>query len=182
MKNINILLRVGLPVAVMLMLMGAVQHAWAVPTNFNIFFDEGNNGSIDWTGTYTIDGGVLTALSADIGICSNPVNCLYSRLEPLPPDFDPANINSACANVDTQPGNGFLDLCPAPPTQFFPPFSWHARVGFTGVDDQEHSGTYTVQRAPVPEPTSAAMLLVGLGVIGYLRNRVKRSSLRVRVR
>jgi hypothetical protein len=90
MKNFHNPFRAGLLLVVMATVMATVQQARAVPTTFNIFLDEGSNGSIDWTGTYTIDAGVVTAFSANIGTCSDPVNCLFFRMRAHPPSSIPA--------------------------------------------------------------------------------------------
>jgi len=120
-------------------------NAFAIPETFNISFDEG--GGIVWTGTYTVDGGVLTEFSAEIGNCG--ANCTY---------------NTIIFNGD--PGDS-LSLIGSP-TGFLTLFAnnWSAL-------DLEGSriGTYNSNSVAVPEPSALLLLGAGLLVVAYVARR-----------
>ena len=66
---VNLRLFAGAIVVFLALLCLVPGNAFAIPETFNIsFFESGGDGS--WTGTYTVDGGVLTAFSAEIASIS----------------------------------------------------------------------------------------------------------------
>ena len=144
--------------------------ARAVPSFFDIFFDEDNNGSIDWTGTYTVDGGVLTQFFAHIGTCPN---CDYIDIFPAPNNDDPADGDAVRTGIFTHP---FVGRILALNDAFFnPPQTWQI-LDFASLTlaFPFHSGIYTVTPRAVPEPSTATLLLVGLAGLYFSRRRAGR--------
>ena len=127
--------------------------AHAITTNFFIFFDETMTGKFehaDWQGMFTITDGQLTAFSALIGACANPLDCTWDRFQDAQ-HTDPGAPGSAGGIIITHTGNDRLTYIPS--------------LGnlWVTVTDRDpaflRTGVYAV--AATPEPSALWLLLAG---------------------
>jgi len=132
----------------------------ALPLNFVIEFDEASGFvSADWSGTYTVDGGVLTAFSATIG------PFVYNQLTVF--NDDPDDNDTVSTIVVSSSGGGTLRLEDNQGAA--------ENVWVTIIDGR--AGAY--RTTLVPEPHVAGLLLTGAAALA-LRRRSKRSDARRR--
>jgi len=145
-----------------------VTQAQAISTNFFIFFDEHNSPfqHADWSGMYTITDGKLTAFSALIGVCANPLTCTWDRLFEIPPGSNPGVPGSPAGIIENHVTNAEMDYIPA--NVFISQNTW---ITVNDDDTQfEREGVYIV--AATPEPSTIWLLLSGS--LALLRMKLKK--------
>ena len=142
----------------------------AEATLMTIVFDDNSTPfqHADWIGTYDLS---IPAYSFPIGVCQNPLDCLYNIA--LFPGSNPGGpMPISIEFVTTGPSGGFglgeLGLLPGGPTG---PRSWGTQ---NGLDTQfQRGGSYCIrgvdQGCQVPEPSALLLLLAGLAAIVLVR-------------
>src|SRR5262245_11683297 len=141
--------------------------AVALPLNYLIEFDEGSTSFVtaEWTGTYTVDAGVLTAFSAQIGGCFGDLqSCTYDVLTTSNDDPDDTDFLITVINVGV-PNGGNLNLNDEGPF----PNLW----GTSNTFDQLPNRFGSYRTTLLPEP--GASLLVATGLLGLVARRKRRS-------
>jgi hypothetical protein len=152
-------LRVALATIALLMMSTNVSNA--VPQNFTIQFDDASlPGSINWTGSYTVESstGLLTNFEAMICRPVAPLDCDFNTLGP-PSNDDPDDNDNLLTAVVTPAHSAQLLLKDGTTNE------WQILDPFGSLTH----GTYGTTRVPMPR--SALLYLVGILSILLVRHR-----------
>jgi hypothetical protein len=132
----------------------------ASPGPFNDIFTftlPSNNGSGYTVTNFTLLPGLYNTVLSTMSLISNPDGILF-------------NADDKLLSTSTTPGGGSLSLA----WTASPAGSYYLNVA--GISNGSQGGIYNGAisvSAPVPEPETYAMLLAGLGAVGFLARRRK---------
>ena len=152
--------------------------AFGAPASYGDVFSVASAGAINHSLTFTI----LTDLYAGSGVSNVPLNLSYGLFT-----VEFTNITGLSAHIFDSydvlytsfmapSGSGYLTL---PASSFFAAGNYTLKIGGEATGTGTPAGMYTVAAvtAPVPEPETWGMWLVGVGLIGLrMRQRIRASG------
>lgn len=137
-----------------------VHNAGTIPFSPEVFyhlFDHDTIGTFEDTINFTIEAG-------DLGTAANPLNVMLAGQDVSNIDGLTYTLWSGSNSLGTFAGNNTTNWTSALPAGDYV-------IKVTGNANGSHGGTYGFAMTMVPEPETYAMLLAGLGLVGFATRR-----------